>query len=127
MKKFILLLIMFVFSLGSFAQTEYYKTYAFRCKVENGGWTEWTRSDIPVTFELSQNRLIIFTEQDQIIDYGNLREKTTSSYKMLYGPATDSQYNNIYIYITRYKSGVFVITVEYSDIQYSYKIKKVPW
>jgi len=122
MKRLICALLMCFMMLFASAQELSFKATYFKIRETNKAWSTWSNTNIPVQFNSSLRRIIVFTETTQVISYGQLSSISDPKYDTLYGHALMNGHENIYIYIIIYKDGDVYLDIQYDDIEYTYKL-----
>lgn len=125
MKKLILLLIIMLTSLSSFAQTNYYRTTECRYKKTSEKWGSWAPSKIPVAIDYTIGSVEFFDEQTQSYDLQTIKERKYTNSTIFSCRATDQDNKILNIYFTCYHNGTFVITLEYNNVQIAYKLEEI--
>ena len=120
MKKLIFLFAFLLASLASNAKLVVMQTTQFKLSNE----TYWSPSDIKVTWNTDTKRITIFTVQKQIIDYVTTDAIEETTWSSIFGKGTDSNYKVMNFYFIL-KNNQLYLTIEYSDISYSYKLNIV--
>ena len=120
MKKLIFLFAFLLVTLASNAKLLVMQTTHFKLSHE----TYWTPSDIKVTWNTNTKRITIFTVQRQIIDYVTTDVIEESNWSSIFGKGTDSNYKVMNFYFILNNDQLY-LTIEYSDISYSYKLNIV--
>lgn len=93
--------------------------------ISDGYRTETTDVDINVKLDISTNRLVIYSEETQIIDYEEVRSyEDSDGYGVVECTATDSDYKNIGLEILIHlKMNHIIILIEYKNLAYSYSCR----
>ena len=122
MKRFIILLLLLItISFTAKAERTYYKTSSFTVRTNNV-WSNWMPSNLLISIDNTDNRIVIYSKEKQIIDFEKFDSVVTSEYILLDSQATDSKYKKIYIKIQIYDVNTIFLSVIYKDIQYIYQM-----
>ena len=126
MKRFLLLLaFMLTIAISTFAQVGKFKATHINIRATGYEWVGWKKSDVTITWDSDRKHIEINSGVPQIIDYFRLDVAEEEDSVTLYSTATDKNYKPINIYLTEFKDGTLLFTIEYTDVQYSYQIRKV--
>lgn len=128
MKKLYTMLIVMFITIPCFAQTEYFKAYAYSSKVMVSGqwseWLDWISTDINVKIDFDKARVIIYSNEPQIYrlieeveapyDDGGQQIK----YRMI---DQDGDYGSIRF--RKQYNGTIQLYIDYADIKWVYNIE----
>lgn len=120
-----MMLTMLFISLALTAQTKYYKTTLLAIdKFDGYGMSKWQYCEIDIEINFSTNRIIIYSDETQIIDLKESIITQYDGYNVLTANADDTRYNNMIIYIYMYYNKDAYIKIEYpGKLIYKYKLK----
>jgi len=108
------------------AQTTWFTTSHFSAtslpKIE---WSEWTPVEIQVSIDVSANRIVIFSSEQQIIDVRSFVKKTFPNCDAYGSYATDTNYGLIYVSLYFFTTGEVQLEIQYSDVAYKYQFKEL--
>ena len=125
MKRILILLaFMLTIAIPTFAQVGIFKATHINVRATDSEWIGWEKSNVTITWDSDSKHITINSSVPQIIDYVDLNVLQEKDYVTLYSSATDKNYIAVNIYITEYKSGTLIFTIEYSNMQYSYNLQK---
>ena len=127
MKKFIILLsLLIVFALNLSAKTYYYTATHMNSKISGYKLSGWEKiEELSVIINPDTRHIDIYSPEPQVIDYTALKQRKGADFTELSGSATDKNYLPINIYATEYTNGNFYLTIEYSDVRYTYKLSLI--
>mgnify|MGYP003529709291 CR=1 FL=1 len=111
-------------AIPTFAQVGIFKATHINVRATDSEWIGWEKSNVTITWDSNRKHITINSSVPQIIDYVDLNVLQEKDYVTLYSSATDKNYIAVNIYITEYKSGTLIFTIEYSNMQYSYNLQK---
>lgn len=127
--KRILIIIMFgLFCIGAIqAQTQWFKATEFAARVVNNGywtkWSNWESVDINIKFDLSNDLIIIYSQETQIY---KVLEQVKSSYDSNGTQAKfrviDQDYDEGFLRLRVENNGNSQIYVDYADISWVYNV-----
>ena len=123
MKKLIILMVIFLTSVCTFAtDAEWGK--ATRLNYRNIGydWVGWQTTNIDVNWDYDSNQIIIYSDEKQIIDYWNLKKSYSNGITKYRMNADDTQHNRLIMEIYLYDSGGVFIKMLYSNVEYKYEL-----
>lgn len=124
MKKLLLLLLL-VTSLPIMSQT--YNVNATYLMMSDGVNERERNVDIDILLDLTNNRLTIYSNDTQIIDYKLTKYYNYNNYTIFEATATDTTYRRIGLKMSFSKiANSVIITINYSDLAYSYICKIMP-
>lgn len=103
------------------------KMEKFAARVLPYDWSEWINTNIDCTWDMTDKRIIIYSENRQIFDYDDEVYTEKSDYILFTSKnATDSNYKNMYLEIYVYKAtGNGYLKVLYNDAEYKYKMRRI--
>ena len=125
MKRLGILLIVALLCVPLMSQQVYkMKAYNIAIAYANGE-IETDKVDIPVVLYMDDNRLEIFSEKTQIIDYEILRTYVDEDgYTVMETTATDSNWKDIKLdLLVSSEDGQVIITIAYKTFAYSYNCR----
>lgn len=127
--KRILIIIMFgLFCLGvTQAQTQWFKATEFAVRVVNNGywtkWSDWESVDINIKFDLSNDLIIIYSQETQIY---KVLEQVKSPYDsngtQVKFRVIDQDYDKGFLRLRVENNGNSQIYVDYADISWVYNV-----
>jgi len=123
MKKIIFLLLV-VFSTITVSAQELW-CRASKVKVANNDLkivVPWKPVDMPVYIDLLNQRIEIYSQKTQIIDFYDMMETPFSDGLMYSAYGTDTDYRTIYVVIFLFDSGITYLEVNYSDLHITYNL-----
>ena len=124
MKKLLLLTMLAIITLPIMSQTHFLNAFEL---ITTDGVNDSRKSvDVGIILNASDNRITIYSNEIQIIDYvvNNMYEK--DNYSVFEASATDTKYKRINVIISiSNNSNNVIITIGYSDFAYSYICKVV--
>ena len=124
MKKLLLLLLL-VTSLPIMSQT--YNINATYLMMSDGINKQERNVDVDILLDLTNNRLTIYSSDTQVIDYKITKYYNNNNYTTFEGTATDTTYRRIGLKMSFSKiANSVIITINYSDLAYSYICKIMP-
>lgn len=99
----------------------------FAIKYKTSTYSSWVKmaDPIKVYHNVDEHKIIIFSEVPQILDYGTLRSYDRGEWVQFVALATDTEYIDMEINLYLYKSGLIIIRLVYSDVEYKYKLKLI--
>lgn len=124
MKRFLFLILLTAFSLLASATPLYFNTTAFTIRIlPDGKWSQWEKVTIPFSINAETKHIEILSQEPQVFDYTGF-ESTSFDGGIVYGSyATDKNSLTVYIELYLYTSGLVYFNVEYSDVEYKYKLE----
>ena len=127
--KRILIVIMFgLFCVGAVqAQTQWFKATEFAVRVVNNGywtkWSDWESVDINIKFDLSNDLIIIYSQETQIY---KVLEQVKSPYDsngtQVKFRVIDQDYDKGFLRLRVENNGNSQIYVDYADISWVYNV-----
>ena len=121
MKKLLLLLLL-VTSLPIMSQT--YNVNATYLMMSDGVNERERDVDIDIVLDLTNSRVTIYSNDTQIIDYKLTKYYNYNNYTIFEATATDTTYRRIGLKMSFSKiANSVIITINYSDLAYSYICK----
>lgn len=127
--KRILIIIMFgLFCVGAVqAQTQWFKATEFAVKVVDNGiwtkWSDWESVDINIKFDLSNDLIIIYSQETQIY---KVLEQVKSPYDsngtQVKFKVLDQDYDKGFLRLRVENNGNSQIYVDYADISWVYNV-----
>ena len=93
-------------------------------KIPGYEYSSWEKLETPIKvyFNPAEERIIIFSKDIQIIDYVNLDTFKFSNYYQYVALATDTDYVKFKFNLYIYNSGLIILKLVYSNIEYKYKL-----
>jgi len=126
MKKFFLLCMLLIgLALTTNAETIKFQATGFALSPDGVTWPEWTVCKIKVTVDNSINRLVIYSKNNQIIDYANFKQTDYEDHCSLTAKASDSNQKSISMARLIYNDET-ILLIRYSDLQYMYRMVLTP-
>ena len=124
MKKLLLILLL-VLSLPVVSQT--YNLNANYLVVSDGIDTKEGKIDVDMVLNVSSSTLTIYSKDIQLIDYIVIKSYDEKGYTLFEANATDTTYKRIMLKMSFSKiANSVIITINYSDLAYSYICKIMP-
>lgn len=124
MKKYILLILFVMISFLTFSTERWYTATGFSAKTPaQTEFSEWRKCNIPIMIDVEKKRVVIKSQETQIIDWENLEQKYQDGDMYFVGYATDIRYTTIKLEIWIQQTQI-VVRIYYSDIEYQYVIHK---
>lgn len=121
--KTLIILLLLVISLPITSQTYLLKAHHVVLTTED--ITKNGNVDVDVVLNTNENRIIIYSQYIQIIDYNILRSYIDKdNYSVTECVATDSDYKHILLTVSINKiDNIIILTITYPNIMYSYFCK----
>ena len=123
MKKLIILLVILLGSIASSA-TDY---KAVRLNYRNIGyqWVGWQQTNIDIAWDYDSRKLVIYSDEVQVIDYWNIKESYSNGVTMYTMNADDTQNHRLILQIYVYNNGGAYIKMLYSNVEYKYELRSL--
>lgn len=125
MKKALLIFIlMIVTTLSTFSQDNVFtmRAVSFKYSIDGGEfWTNWTQVSIPVVLDFKTNRFVVYSSEEQILDFVHLNKTEDLDCITFDGYATDSNYKKVIIVLSIYQYHSY-LSIMYDDLIYTYKL-----
>lgn len=126
MKKIVFIVLFIVSTIVVSAQAEWFTTSHFSVTpVPRVEWSEWTPVEILVSIDIPAKRIVIFSDEQQIIDVQSFVKKTFPNCDAYGSYATDTNYGLIYVSLYFFTTGEVQLEIQYSDVAYKYQFKNV--
>lgn len=103
-------------------ETKQFKAQFFNVKTTNSNWVGWRISNVQVTIDNSMRFIKIYSTIPQTIQYTPLKRTLFIGYYLYEGEGIDNKGHSVNVTFQDFKSGLFYLTIEYSDVQYSYSL-----
>ena len=123
MKKLIILLAILLSSINASA-TDY---KAVRLNFRNVGyqWVGWQQTNIDIAWDYDSRKLVIYSDEVQVIDYWNIKESYSNGVTMYTMNADDTQNHRLILQIYVYNNGGAYIKMLYSNVEYKYELRSL--
>ena len=120
MKRIILSSIfLIIFSLFSNSQTKNFKALYINV-FSDGAKSGWIDSNVIVNWKLSESKIYIDSNEQQIIEYTYEKTLVEKDFKNYYFKGKDKHNNKISILFSVCNSGEYFLTIYHTDYYYSY-------
>jgi hypothetical protein len=122
MKKLLLLLLLLLITVNLKPETKYFVAKYFNIKLTGKEWVGWKPSNIYVTVDNFTRHININSNTLQSIDYSTLKYTLFIGYSLYTGDGTDNNGRTVGVTFQHFKNDKLYLTLEYSDVQYSYSL-----
>jgi len=124
MKKFILILILFVSISFSYAQPIHFTTTAFTARnAPEGVWEDWKAAEISGAIDLDKNQIWILSQENQRFYFSKFSFTEFDTGVLYATPALDKNGTLVLVELYAYNSGLWILQIKYANVEYKYKLK----
>lgn len=127
MKKFLLMLmLMFTCSFVNSQNVAWFRTTELAIKVKGYDWSDWTRAEMNVKFDIDNDIIVIYSDKTQIykITGFNQTPYDTRGKQVAYS-VIDQDYDRGQIRLRIENNGNSQIYVDFSDISWVYNVYRI--
>jgi len=124
MKKFILIFVLLISISFTYAQPICFTATAFTARnAPDGVWSDWKTAEIFGTIDLGKNQIWIFSAEPQKFDFLKFIFTEFDTGVLYATPALDKNGVSVLIELYAYNSGLWILQIEYANVEYKYKLK----